>query len=69
MRPALRQVLPPMLQDMLNPTAEQKSQVGDLQKEGTARLAKILAPEQMKEMQNMSNQGPRGGPPPTEGSR
>ena len=67
MPPQPGQVLPPMLQDMLNLTADQKSQIADLQKEVTARLAKILTPEQLKKLQTPP--GPRGGPPPSDDRR
>ena len=63
------QVLSPMFQQMLNLTDEQKKQVADLQKDVDARLAKILTSEQMDQIKQMRNRGPRGpgrdgGPPP-----
>jgi hypothetical protein len=55
-------VLPSFVQDDLNLTADQKSQVADLQKDVTAKLAKILTPEQIKQMQSMHPPGGPGGP-------
>jgi hypothetical protein len=54
------QVLPPMLQDMLELTDEQKKQVADLQKDVDARLAKILTDQQMSRLKQMRQRGPRG---------
>lgn len=63
------QVLPPMLQDQLNLSAEQKQRVAELQKEIDAKLAKILTEQQLKQMKEMRPPGPggrgrNGGPPP-----
>ena len=66
MRPQPGQVLPPVLQDMLKLTPEQKAAVADLQKEVDAKLAAILTPEQLKQMQSIGSAPPggrRGGPP------
>ena len=54
------QVLPLMLQDMLELTDEQKKQVADLQKDVDARLAKILTDQQMSRLKQMRQRGPRG---------
>jgi len=56
------EVLPPMLQQRLRLTAEQKSQVENLQKEVDAKLAQILTDDQQKSLKEMREQGP-GGPP------
>jgi hypothetical protein len=53
-------VLPTMLQDRLNLTADQKAQLSDLQKDVDARLAKILTDDQKAQLQEM--RPPRGGP-------
>jgi hypothetical protein len=53
-------ILPPMLQDMLNLSDEQKKKVGDLQKEIDDRLAKILNEDQLKQLKQMRDRGPRG---------
>jgi hypothetical protein len=55
------QVLPGRLQDELNLTDDQRMQVGELQKEVDARLAKILTPEQMRQMKQMRGRGPARG--------
>src|SRR5882724_1971762 len=55
------QVLPPMLQDALNLTDDQKKQVADLQKDVDTKLAKILTADQLKQMKQMRGRGP-GGP-------
>ena len=58
------QILPPMLQERLNLTAEQKKQVADLQKEVDEKLAKILTEEQMSQMKTaMRERGPGNRPP------
>jgi len=68
------QVLPPMAQQMLNLTDDQKKQVDELQKEVDAKLAKILTPQQLDQLKQMPGRGPGGrggfgpggpgGPPP-----
>jgi hypothetical protein len=59
------QILPQFLQDVLSMSADQKKQLEQLQKEVDARLAKILTPEQNKQLQEMRTQtgGMFGGPP------
>src|SRR5262245_58112209 len=59
------QILPQFLQDVLSMSADQKKQLEQLQKEVDARLAKILTPEQNKQLQDMGRQmgGMFGGPP------
>lgn len=61
-RGAPGQILPPMLQDALNLTADQKKQLADLQKEVDTKLAKILTQEQLTQMKQMRQRGPGGGP-------
>ena len=63
-----------MLQQRLNLTPEQKSQVEALQKEVDARLAKILNDDQKTQLKEMRERGPGGpggprggGPPPPPG--
>jgi hypothetical protein len=66
------QILPPFLVEQLNLTAEQKKQLDALQKEVDGKLAKLLTPEQKKQLEEMrpgfgpGGRGPggRGGPPP-----
>ena len=67
------QVLPPMAQQMLNLTVDQKKQIDELQKEVDEKLAKILTPEQLNQLKQMPGRGPGGrggfgpgGPPPQE---
>jgi hypothetical protein len=67
------QILPEFLQEMLELTDAQKKQLAALQKEVDAKLAKILTPEQKKQLDNFRPFGPGGpgdrpdgddGPPP-----
>jgi hypothetical protein len=62
------EVLPPMLRDRLELTAEQSRQVDALQKEVDARLEKILSADQRNQLKEMRERGPGGpggfGPPP-----
>ena len=55
------EVLPAMLQDRLELTADQKRQVADLQKEVDASLEKILNDEQKAQLKEIRERGP-GGP-------
>jgi hypothetical protein len=68
MMPQPGQILPPMLQENLNLTDDQKKQVAELQKDVDAKLAKILSPEQLNQMKQMRQRGggfggPGGGGP------
>jgi Spy/CpxP family protein refolding chaperone len=71
------QILPAFLQDELNLTEAQRTQLQDLQKDVDSRLAKILTSEQREQLQQMRNRGPGGpgggpggfGPPPDRGPR
>lgn len=63
MMPQPGQILPPMLQENLNLTDDQKKQVADLQKDVDAKLAKILSPEQLNQMKQMRQRGPGFGGP------
>jgi len=57
------QVLPPMLQDALQLSADQKKQVAELQKDVDTKLAKILTEAQLNQMKQMRQRGPgMGGP-------
>lgn len=56
------EVLPPMLQERLQLTDEQKRQVAELQKEVDAKLARILTSEQMDQLKRMRQRGPGRGP-------
>jgi hypothetical protein len=58
------EVLPPMVQQRLKLTAEQKSQLSALQKEVDARLEKILTADQRKQLDEMRRRGPGGFGPP-----
>lgn len=60
-RPQPGQILPPMLQETLNLSDDQKKQVAELQKDVDAKLAKILTQEQMNQLKQMRQRGP-GGP-------
>lgn len=60
------QLLPPFLQERLKLTAEQKSQLQELQKEIDGKLAKILTDDQKKQLKEMGKgfgRGRPGGPP------
>lgn len=57
------QVMSPAIQDQLKLTADQKKQLGELQKEDDGKLAKILTEEQNKQltdMRQMTTRGPGG---------
>jgi outer membrane protein assembly factor BamB len=55
------QILSPFLQEQLNLTAEQKKQLGELQKEVDGKVDKILTDEQKKQLKEMREGGGRGG--------
>jgi hypothetical protein len=55
-------ILPPMLQDRLNLTPEQRDKVQALQADVDRRLAEILTDEQKQQLQEMRNRGPGRGP-------
>jgi hypothetical protein len=55
------QVLPERMREMLNLTAEQRTQLDELQKEVDAKLAKILTEEQKKQLEQVRQRGPRQG--------
>jgi len=65
------EVLPAMLRDRLELTAEQSKQVDALQKEVDAKLEKILNEDQRQQLKEMRERGPGGpggfGPPPPGG--
>ena len=58
------EILPPMFQQRLNLSAEQKTQLAALQRDVDARLDKILNDEQKAQLKQMRNRGPGGGGPP-----
>ena len=60
-------VLPPMIQNHLQLTSQQKSQIQDLQKEVDAKLARILTEQQKAQLEEMQRHGPPGGGPPPGG--
>ncbi|HEV3205240.1 MAG TPA: PQQ-binding-like beta-propeller repeat protein, partial [Gemmataceae bacterium] len=55
------QILPPFLQEQLNLTAEQKKQLGELQKEVDGKIDTILTDEQKTQLKDMREGGGRGG--------
>ena len=55
------QVLPDRMRGMLNLTAEQRTQLDELQKEVDAKLAKILTDDQKKQLEQLRQRGPRQG--------
>lgn len=57
------QVLPPFLQEQLDLTEAQRRELQELQKDVDARLAKILTPQQLEQLRQMSRRGPGGGGP------
>ena len=61
--PGPGQILPSMLQEILNLTADQKKQVAELQKDVDAKLAKILTPELLTQMKQLRQRGPGNGGP------
>jgi len=63
------EVLPPMLQQRLNLSAEQKTEIESLQKDVDARLEKILNAEQRGQLKEMRQRGPGGGGPGRFGPR
>ena len=50
------QILPAFLQERLNLSSQQKSQIQDLQKEVDAKMAKILTDEQKNQLKEMRNE-------------
>ncbi len=56
------EILPPMLQQRLGLSDDQKTQLAALQSEVDARLAKILTDEQQTQLKTMRQRGPGGGP-------
>ena len=60
--PGPGQILPPFVQDDLKLTEAQRTQIQELQKEVDARLAKILSPEQLQQLQQPRGRGPGPGP-------
>jgi EF hand len=65
MPPRPGEILPAMLRQRLNLSAEQEKQIAELQKEVDAKLEKILSIEQRDQLKNMRARGPGGfGPPP-----
>jgi hypothetical protein len=58
------EILPPMLQDRLELTSEQKAQLAALQKEVDSKLESILNDDQKAQLKTMRERGPgRFGPP------
>jgi Spy/CpxP family protein refolding chaperone len=55
------QVMPARLREMLNLTAEQRTQLDELQKDVDAKLAKILTDDQKKQLEQLRERGPRQG--------
>jgi hypothetical protein len=55
------QVLPPMLRERLNLSADQTKQLDELQKEVDEKLAKILTDDQKRQLQEMRQRGLGGG--------
>jgi Spy/CpxP family protein refolding chaperone len=74
-------VLPPGAKEKLNLTADQRKQVAALEAEVTAKMEKILTPEQLEQLRQMRPPRPPGGqgggpdgedhpqPPPVNNSR
>ncbi len=58
------QVLPPFLQEVLQLSAEQRNELGELQKDVDARLAKILTEQQRRQLQQMRERAQGAGGPP-----
>jgi hypothetical protein len=55
------QVMPARVREMLNLTAEQRTQLDELQKDVDAKLAKILTDDQKKQLEQLRERGPRQG--------
>jgi EF hand len=69
MPPRPGEILPPMVQQRLRLSAEQKAELASIQKDVDERLAKLLTDEQKKQIKEMRQRGPggfgpRGGGPP-----
>jgi hypothetical protein len=60
MPPRPGEILPPMAQQRLRLTPEQKAKLAAIQKEVDERLEKILSDEQKKQLQEMRQRVPRG---------
>jgi len=60
MPPRPGEILPPMVQQRLRLSAEQKAELASIQKEVDERLAKILNDEQKKQIHEMRQRGPGG---------
>lgn len=58
------ELFPPFAQQMLRMTDEQKKSLEKVQKDVDDRLAKLLTPEQNKQLQEMRERGPGGFGPP-----
>ena len=52
------QIMPSMIQEMLQLSDDQKAKVADLQKDVDAKLGKILTTEQQKQLQEMKSRSP-----------
>jgi hypothetical protein len=63
------EILPRMLQQRLQLTAEQRTSLEALQKEVDAKLEKILNDEQRQQLKEMRERGPGGFGPPGRGGR
>ncbi len=61
--PGPGEVLPEMFRNRLNLTADQQSQLDELQRDVDARMSKILSDAQKSQLKQMRDRGP-GGPPP-----
>ena len=65
LNPRPGQILPPFVQEMLQLTATQKTQLDALQKDVDTKLGKILTDEQKQQLKEFQERGPGGkGPPP-----
>src|SRR5262249_29067031 len=66
-------ILPDFLQDELEMTETQRKALADLQKDVDAKLGKILTDKQKKQLEELRERGPKGGPkdgpPPDKGPR
>ena len=62
--PQSGEIVPPFLQERLNLTEEQKTQLSTLQKEADGKLDKILTEDQKKQLHEMRAGSGPGGPPP-----
>jgi hypothetical protein len=56
------EVMPEMIQNMLNLTSEQKKKLSEIQKETDSQIEKLLTEDQRKQLKEFKERGPGGFP-------